>query len=113
MSFLESLAQKGVIKENQIAEIMRAADQKYDGDLDDALASFGLDADTMLTLKSGYYGIPAKKVDSKTFSTDALKYIPEDGAMHYKFVPLMASGGVLEVGVLDATNTAALEALPV
>ena len=90
---------------------MRAADQKYAGDLDDALASFGLDADTMLTLKSGYYGIPAKKVDSKTFSTDALKYIPEDGAMHYKFVPLMASGGVLEVGVLDPTNTAALDAL--
>jgi type IV pilus assembly protein PilB len=111
MSFLEALAQKGVIKENQISEVMRNAEKKYGGDIDDAVAELGLDADTLLALKSEYYGIPAIKIDSKNFSNDALKYIPEDSAAHYKFAPLRVDAGVLQVGVLDPANTQALDAL--
>ena len=111
MSFLEALAGKGVIKENQIDGIMSVAEKKYGGDLDTAMAELGLEADLLLTLKSEYYGIPSKKVDSKTFSNDSLKYIPEDSAEHYKFVPLSVEEGVLNVGVLDPTNTQGLDAL--
>ncbi len=111
MSFLEALAQKGIVKENQINDIFDMAKEKYGGDLDGAMLELGLNEDTLLGLKSEYYGIPFKKVDSKTFSTDALKYIPEDSALHYKFVPLSVVDSVLEVGISDPSNTAALDAI--
>ncbi|MBL7045228.1 MAG: type II/IV secretion system protein, partial [Parcubacteria group bacterium] len=39
------------------------------------------------------------------------KYIPEESALHYNFVPLGVTDNVLEVGVVDPDNIEALDAL--
>ena len=54
MSFLEQLVQNGVIKENQLTEIVRQAKEKYDGYTDRALVDFGVTEPQILALKSQY-----------------------------------------------------------
>src|SRR6185369_1528733 len=44
-------------------------------------------------------------------SFDVLKYISEDSALHYNFVPIELKDGVLSVGVLDPENIQAMDAL--
>jgi type IV pilus assembly protein PilB len=40
-----------------------------------------------------------------------LRYVPEESARHYRFVPLAVEDGVLEVGTTDPDNLEAVEAL--
>ena len=111
MSFLEHLAQNGIIKEEQISSISRLAQERFEGNTDAALVEAGLSAGDLVRLKSDYYGIPFKKVDKKAISPDFLKYIPEDSAKHYHMVPIGFKDGVLEVGMLDPDNIQATDAL--
>lgn len=111
MSFLEELVKRGVIKESQISDIKNQANQNYGGDVDDVLSGMGILDDQILEAKGVYFGIPTKKVDVKKISFSILKYIPEDSARHYKFVPIDLAEGVLEIGVIDPGNVEALDAL--
>jgi type IV pilus assembly protein PilB len=111
MTFLDNLATQGVIRENQINEIVRLADEKHAGDIDAVLLELGLEAQKLLELKGTYYNIPTKIVDPKSVTFEILKYIPEDSAKHYMFVPLAVTSGVLEVGVVEPDNFEAIDAL--
>jgi type IV pilus assembly protein PilB len=111
MSFLEELAKKGLINESQISEINSRAKKEHDGDIDKTLIEFGIEEEKILEIKGEYLGIPVKKINSKEISFDVLKYISEDSAAHYHFVPLALKDGVLEVGVLDPENIQAIDAL--
>ncbi len=111
MSFLEELAKKGVINESQIGEIKNRAKEKHGGNVDDTLIESGVLEETLLEIKGEYFQMPTKKVNPKALSFDALKYIPEDSAMHYGFVPLSLQDEVLEVGVTDPENIQAMDAL--
>ncbi|OGI70030.1 hypothetical protein A2824_03650 [Candidatus Nomurabacteria bacterium RIFCSPHIGHO2_01_FULL_42_16] len=111
MTFLEQLASQGVIGENQIEAILRRAEEKFAGDIDQALLEFGLPEDTLLNLKGNFYNLPIKKVDTRTFDPEVLKYIGEDSAVHYRVVPLRVENKVLEVGIANPENTEALDAL--
>jgi len=111
MSFLEELAKKGVINESQIGEIKNRADEKYEGDLDKSLSEFGISDDVALKIKGEYFNMPIKSVPNKGFSFEALRYIPEDSATHYRFAPINLKDGVLEVGVTDPENIQAMDAL--
>src|ERR1043166_2985094 len=64
-----------------------------------------------LRQKGEYFGVPAREVGKDPIPFDILRYIPEESARHYGFVPLAAEGGVLEVGVLDPDNLEARDAL--
>ncbi len=108
MSFL---VKKDVIKEIQIGELKNIAQEKHGGDIDAALADFGVSADKVLQIRGEYFSMPTKKINAKTISFDALKYIPEDSATHYNFAPLSLKDGVLEVGITDPENIQALDAL--
>lgn len=111
MSFLEELAKKGLIQESQIAQIKSRADEKYSGEIEDALTEFGVDTDEALKIKGEYFSIPVKKITTKSLSFEALKYIPEDSATHYHFAPITLSDGVLEVGITDPENISSMDAL--
>jgi len=111
MSFLEELAKKGVINDTQIGEIKNRANKMHDGDVDDALIESGISEDTLLMAKGEYFQMPTKKINTKSLSFDALKYIPEDSATHYNFAPLSLKDGVLEVGITNPENIQALDAL--
>ncbi len=111
MSFLEELAKKGLIQESQIAQIKSRADEKYSGEIEDALTEFGVDIDEALKIKGEFFSIPIKKITTKSLSFEALKYIPEDSATHYHFAPITLSDGVLEVGITDPENISSMDAL--
>ncbi|MDD5721138.1 MAG: GspE/PulE family protein [Candidatus Pacebacteria bacterium] len=111
MSFLEELAKKGLINESQIGEINIRARKDHNGDIEETLVELGIGEDKILEAKGEYLGIPVRNVNSKEISFDVLKYISEDSAAHYHFVPLALKDGVLEVGVLDPENIQAIDAL--
>ncbi len=111
MNFLEELSNKGIIKENQIAEILRRAEEKYGGNTDLVLSEMGLPEDELLNLKSAFFSIPSRRLDKKTLAFDIEKYVPSDSAKHYHFVPIGMENNVLEIGLTDPSNTEAMDAL--
>jgi type IV pilus assembly protein PilB len=111
MSFLEYLVQKGIIEESQIGEVKNRANEKYQGNIEETLISGGVPEESILELKGQFFSMPTKKVSTKKLPFDIFKYIPEDSAKHYGFVPIGFSEGVLEVGILDPENIQATDAL--
>ncbi len=111
MSFLEELSKAGVIKESQIGEIKVRAKEKHEGSIDDALIESGIPEDKILEARGEYLRVPIKRVNPQDISFSILKYISEDSATHYGFVPLELKDGVLSVGVVDPGDTAAMDAL--
>ncbi len=55
--------------------------------------------------------IPSRALGDTEVSFDVLKFIPEESARHYGFVPIGLSGGVLEVGITNPDNLVARDAL--
>jgi type IV pilus assembly protein PilB len=111
MSFLDALSKKGLIGENQIGEIKNRAETKHGGDIDAVLIESGVPEEKILETKGEYLDIPVKKIDAQQMSFDVLKYIPEDSALYYHFVPLELKEGVLEVGVTNPENLESMDAL--
>jgi type IV pilus assembly protein PilB len=111
MPFLEILVAQGIIKDTQVAEIIRRAEEHHEGDVDLALAEFGLTEAQILQLKSTYFNIPIKEINPRTISLDTLKNILDDSAKHYKIVALGITEGVLEVGIVNPDNIQATDAL--
>ncbi|MDP9249372.1 MAG: GspE/PulE family protein [bacterium] len=110
MSFLDELVKKGIIDKAQIGEI-KSRGRNDPGGVDEALIAAGVPEDKILELKGEYLNVPVKKVNVEEMSFEALKYISEDSAEHYGFVPLELKDGVLEVGILDPENIQAMDAL--
>ncbi|MFA6520558.1 MAG: GspE/PulE family protein [Candidatus Paceibacterota bacterium] len=111
MSFLEELAKKGIINSSQIGEIKSRAKEEYNGDVVATLVQAGVPEDKILEARGEYLGIPVKNINVEEMSFDVLKYISEDSATHYHFVPIELKDGVLEVGVMDPENIQAMDAL--
>jgi type IV pilus assembly protein PilB len=111
MSFLEELVKRGVIKESQIGEIKSRALEDYKGDNEEVLIESGVPEKKILEIKGEYLGLPIKNVDMQKMSFNVLRYISEDSAAHYRFVPIELKDGVLEVGVMDPENMQAMDAL--
>ena len=111
MAFIEELVQRGVVPEDQVGDILRVASEKYEGNLEESLVEHGISENTLLAIKSAYYNLPTMTVDPKTIGTDILKYIPEDSAKHYHFVPIGLEGGALLVGITNPENIQSSDAL--
>ena len=111
MSFLEELVKEGVIKKNQIGDIKSRASENFNGDVDEALVESGVPEDKILEIKGKYLKVPTKKINLRETSFNALRYISEDSATHYQFIPIELKDGVLSVGVLDPENIQAMDAL--
>ncbi|TSC54847.1 MAG: Type II secretion system protein E [Parcubacteria group bacterium LiPW_30] len=110
MSFLDKLAEEKIIKQSELEEIsLRLAEGNTD--VDDILIAKGVKEDVIVKLKSEYSNVPMRRIDIKAISFDVLKYIPEESATYYKFVPIGVTQGVLEVGLLDPDNLDTRDAL--
>lgn len=55
--------------------------------------------------------IPTRDLKGKKISPEILKYIPEESARNYRFVPIGVKDGVLEVGLVDPENMEARSAV--
>ncbi|USN94500.1 MAG: Flp pilus assembly complex ATPase component TadA [Candidatus Nomurabacteria bacterium] len=111
MIFLEELVRRQIITEPQVSEVLRISEEKFGGDVDKAMVEMGIDEKLVAKAKSEVYGVPYKEINPKQVSTNIAKYIPEDSARHYRFVPIGVTDGVLEVGILNPDNIEATDAL--
>ncbi len=55
--------------------------------------------------------IPRRELEGKLENPDILKYVPEESATFYKFVPISFKDGVLEFGITDPDDTDARDAI--
>ncbi|PIR46571.1 MAG: hypothetical protein COV07_03640 [Candidatus Vogelbacteria bacterium CG10_big_fil_rev_8_21_14_0_10_45_14] len=77
----------------------------------DVAGDAGKDIHESGTLLEGSGRVPIRKVPEGTkIPYEVLKFIPEDAARHYGFVPLGLDDGVLEVGILNEENIEARDA---
>ncbi len=111
MVLLDELVKKGLLKESELSEVVRIAEEKHDGNIDEALLDLNIDPVQVLEVKGAFFNIPVKSVDTKTISKDTLKYIPEESAKIYGFVPIGMADGVLEIGVTNPENILAMDAI--
>ena len=55
--------------------------------------------------------IPTRNLQEQKPSFDVLKYVPEESALHYGFVPIGLKEGMLEIGIVDPDNISARDAV--
>lgn len=110
MNVLPLLVKNGTVAESDVAAIEREA--RAAGSTEAALLARGIAQETMLAAASEHYGIPYRALPANgTVAHDALQYIPEESAKHYKLVPIGVEEGVLEVGITDPDNLDAMDAV--
>lgn len=110
MNFLEHLVKKNIINRYQMEDVLEKT-QDMNGDSDRAFESVGIASDVIRSARADFFGLPERAIDFQNFSFEVLKYIPEDASVNYKLVPLGIKKGILEVGMLDPENVAAMGAL--
>ncbi len=79
--------------------------------IDSYVEKYGVTEDQLLKARSNLYGIPVRKIDQKTIDPQVLKYIAQESAAQYKFIPLAVNDGILEVGMVDPEFLSAKDAL--
>jgi type IV pilus assembly protein PilB len=109
--FLDYLLSQQIINDLQYNRVMAELDHEYKGDMTAALVSLGLSEDVITQNKAAFYRLPYIKVNQHDVVPQALKYIPEDAAMQYRFVPLSFADGVLSIGVTEPENMESMNAL--
>lgn len=109
---IDELVHLGYITETAAAQATREhRDVEDEVPIDAYVAKYGVTEDQILRARSNVYGIPIKKVDVRTIDPQVLKYISQDSATQYKFIPLSLADGILEVGMVDPEFLSAKDAL--
>ena len=110
MSFLDLLAQQNTITQDDVTYIKEESTSSGKS-VEDILREKGISASVIAKAKSELLHIPNVTLGDKEIPFEILKYIPEESAFHYKFLPLDVKDGVLEIGVVDPDNIEARDAL--
>ncbi len=71
----------------------------------------GVDDAAILSAKGDLLGIPTRSIKGQNIPFEVLRYIPEESAMHYHFIPIAVTNNVLDVGLVDPDNIEARDAL--
>src|SRR3989338_7912313 len=110
MSILTTLAEKGVISRDDVAAIETEA-RTLGGDVETALQNHGVSREDILSGQAEYSGVPLVSLEGREVPFEILKYVPEESATYYRFVPIGLSDGALEVGIIDPDNIEARDAI--
>ena len=110
MSILEFLAEKELLDKKSVTSIKEEV-RSSGKTLDVILAESGVGASELMAAKSEYYNMPSRDLSNADIPFDILRYIPEESAIHYRFVPIALSGGFLEVGIVNPEDIEARDAL--
>lgn len=108
---IDFLKQIQVISQEQYTQLQKTLTSEFGGDIERAIISMGISEEVFARARSQYYGIPFQKVDPESVTEKVLKYVNEDAAQHYQFVPFHFEDGVLSVGVINPENPEAINAL--
>jgi type IV pilus assembly protein PilB len=110
MSIVDILIEKGLLPKEQGDEILNES-LSSGTSLEQVLLKHGIGPEVILSAKGEYLDVPTRSLDGLDIPGDVLKYIPEESAQYYKFVPIAILDGVLEVGIVDPDNIPARDAL--
>lgn len=110
MPFLNTLVEKGLLSQGDLL-IMEERAKVLGGDLDAALLEHGISREDILAAKAAFAGIPLENLDGREVPFEVLRYVPEESAVYYRFVPIGQKDGALEVGIVDPDNIEARDAL--
>lgn len=110
MNFLETLVKQNIITADDVAYIQEES-ASTGRPLEEILRERGVTAASIARAKSELLHIPSITLDDREVPFEILKFIPEESAVHYKFIPINVKDGVLEVGVVDPDNIEARDAL--
>jgi type IV pilus assembly protein PilB len=108
--FLDYLLAQHIVTEAQYNKVLLELNTTYQGNLTKALMENEVSEDAITRAKAEFYKIPYEKV-THGIESELVKYIPEDAARHYKFVPIALADNVLSVGVTEPENMEAMNAL--
>jgi len=110
MKILDFLLQKKIILQediNSIKEELSSGEISFD----EILIKHGVMPADLLSAKGEFYGVPLKDLSTVDIPFEILKYIPEESASHYKFIPIGLVDGFLEVGMVRPDDLEARDAL--
>ncbi len=110
MSVLEILATKNIIKKNDILSIENEITSSGSS-MEEVLMKRGVAALDILKSQGEFWDLPIRDLEDIVVPEEVLEYIPEEAVMHYRFVPLAVTDGVLEVGITDPDNIESRDAL--
>ncbi|MDA8611344.1 GspE/PulE family protein [Candidatus Pacebacteria bacterium] len=110
MSILEYLAEKKLLDAKSVSSVKEEI-RTSDKNLDDVLEERGIEHADLMQAKSDYYNMPVRDLSEVEVPFEILRYIPEESATHYKFVPIAVRDGFLEVGVVNPEDIEARDAL--
>ncbi len=109
-SIADILVQKGILQQDAAASFRREA--KSSGQtLEDVLYQHGMPEREVAFAKSETLGIQARFLEGGKVPFEVIKYIPEESARFYQFVPIGKVEGALEVGMVNPDDVNAQEAL--
>ncbi|MCX6753923.1 MAG: GspE/PulE family protein [Candidatus Nomurabacteria bacterium] len=111
MMILEELVKHGLLTEDQVPEIVKKAEDRYGGDIEQALINSNISEDSILEMKGTIYNIPVKKIDPSMVTASILKIIPSETAKTYHFIPIGVANNILEIGIIDPENVQAIDVL--
>ncbi len=111
MIFLEELVKQNIISKEQISEIIKIADKKYNGNIDQALLDMNLDENKILEIKGNFFNIPIKNVDPDSILFSTLKLVPAETAKMYHLIPIGINENIIEIGIIDPENVQAADVL--
>jgi len=109
MSVIDILLNKNLITKDDTIEISKLTAKGET--LDKVLMEKGIRPEEILAARGEFLNIPVKALGDAMVPFEALDYIPEESAVHYKFVPIGISDNTLEVGIVDPDNIEARDAL--
>ncbi|MCB9806125.1 type II/IV secretion system protein [Candidatus Nomurabacteria bacterium] len=110
MSIVEFFEQKKLIDSDDVDKIKKEM-RESDISVDELLTRHGVMPTDLLKTKAEYYKVPYRDLSNVDVPFDILKYIPEESADYYKFVPIDLKDGFLEVGVMNPNDLEARDAL--
>ncbi len=110
MDIIQILVQKGLLDKKDTDAIKEEA-VSSGSTIEQVLIRRGIPPHDILLAKGEYFDIPTKNLGTAVITEKILKYIPEDSAAHYHFVPVAVTKGVLEVGMVNPDDIEARDAL--
>jgi type IV pilus assembly protein PilB len=109
MSVLDILLSKNLLHKEDVQEVRKRNSEGEN--LEQILIEKGIHPEDILAAQGEFLNIPTRVLGETSVPFEALDYIPEESAAHYRFVPIGLKDGTLEVGIVDPDNIEARDAL--
>ncbi len=110
MGILDVFIQKKFVRSEDISAIKKEAGPNGEG-FEKALLRRGVSAEDILRVKGEYYKVPTRFLGDHKVPFEILKYVPEESARYYKFVPIELKDQVLDIGMIEPDSMEARDAM--